>query len=117
MFHPPTSNNVLCFIGWMQSMGPEDLDLRCGQSIGVLYIPMDLLSNMYIQYNIIYYIIYIYYILYIYMSICVYGYQCTYIYIYIYIHLYCIYFEYIIYITTNRTASGRLPISLGGGKT
>ena len=49
------------------------------------------------------------------MSICVYGYQCTYI--YIYIHLYCIYFEYIIYITTNRTASGRLPISLGGGKT
>ena len=113
MFHPPTSNNVLCFIGWMQSMGPEDLDLRCGQSIGVLYIPMDLLSNMYIQYNIIYYIIYI--ILYIY--ICLYVYMDTNAHIYIYIHLYCIYFEYIIYITTNRTASGRLPISLGGGKT
>ena len=51
---------------------------------------------------------------------CIYRYQC----IYIYIHLYCIYVEYIIYITTNyssghniRTASGRLPISLGGGKT
>ena len=81
MFHPPTSNNVLCFIGWMQSMGPEDLDLTCGQSIGVLYIPMDLLSNMYIQYNIIYYI-YILYIIYI----CLYEYMDTNAHIYIYIH-------------------------------
>jgi hypothetical protein len=87
MFHPPTSNNVLCFIGWMQSMGPEDLDLRCGQSIGVLYIPMDLLSNMYIQYNIIYYIIYIYYILYIYVYICIW----IPMHIYIYIHTLILY--------------------------
>ena len=53
---------------------------------------------------------------------CIYRYQCIYIYTHTLI-LY-IYVEYIIYITTNyssghniRTASGRLPISLGGGKT